>query len=221
MNGKIIMLKIYCINLEKRSDRWSQIQLNFQLKGLPASMVQRWNAIPDEEFGALGCAKSHVAVLANFLTKDNEPYCLILEDDFEFIRPWNEFIERFNEIAGQSIEWDALLLTGTQVLAYGPQLPGVAKVLEAQTTAGYFLSRRYAAQVLGCFAESVSQMELMRDKLPNSWLIQHYAIDVAWKYLQRRDRWYIFSPAFGRQRPGFSDIENCEVSYDKLTYGLI
>ena len=215
------MLKIYCINLEKRSDRWKQIQLNFQLNGLPSSMVERWNAIPDEAFGALGCAKSHVAVLANFLTKDSEPYCLVLEDDFEFIRPWNEFVERFNEIAGQSIDWDAILLTGTQVLAYGHQLPGVAKVLEAQTTAGYFVSRRYAAKVLGCFAESVSQMELMRDKLPNSWLIQHYAIDIAWKYLQRCDRWYIFSPAFGRQRPGFSDIENCEVSYDALTYGLM
>jgi hypothetical protein len=47
-----------------------------------------------------------------------------------------------------------------------------------------------------------------------------FAIDQAWKALQRRDRWYIFSPAFGRQRPSFSDIEQRDVDYDAMTYGL-
>jgi glycosyl transferase family 25 len=214
------MLKIYCINLEKRSDRWDQILANFQTYGLPASLVQRWTAVADTDFGALGCAKSHVAVLSNFLTNHSEPYCLVLEDDFDFVRPWNEFVECFNSIAAERIDWDVLLLAGTSVLAMAAQSPGLARVVESQSTVGYFVNRKYAARLLGCFAESIPHMEGMHGRIPQTWLMERFSIDQTWKKLQRRDHWYIFSSAFGRQRPGYSDIENREVNYDNLTYGL-
>ena len=118
-------------------------------------------------------------------------------------------------------DWDALLLMGTAVIALPAKSNGLARVLESQSAAAYLFSRRYAAQLLACFADSIPHIESLRGLSPRAHVTHRFAVDQAWKTLQRRDRWYIFSPAFGRQRPGFSDIEQRDVNYDALTYGLI
>lgn len=214
------MLRIIAINLDRRSDRWVALRETFHAQGLNPDVVRRLPAVEDAGFGALGCAKSHLQALSDFLTRDDAPFCLVLEDDFELLRPWAEFVATFNRLAEERVDWDALLLMGTAVLAGPPRAPGVARLLEAQSAAAYLVGRRYAATVLGCFADSVPQMESLRGLGPSHPLNLRLAVDQAWKVLQRRDRWYIFSPAFGRQRPSFSDIEQREVDYQSMTYGL-
>ena len=214
------MLRIYAINLDHRGDRWQALQANAQAHGLAPQAIRRWSAVADADFGALGCAKSHVAALAHFLTADDAPYALVLEDDFEFVRPFGELLQAVNALNAQRLDWDVLLLMGTAVLALPPQPGGVARVLESQSAAAYLFPRRYAAQLLGCLAEGLPHMEAMRGSPLRPVVAHRHAVDQAWKALQRRDRWYIFSPAFGRQRPGFSDIERREVDYGALTYGL-
>lgn len=214
------MLKIYVLNLDKRADRWAAMQATCTAQGLNPAALQRLSAVEDAGFGALGCAKSHLAALSHFITHESAPYCLVLEDDFELVRPWGEFVTAFNGLAAERIDWDALMLMGTAVLALPPRAPGVARVIEAQSGAAYLLPRRYVPAVMACFAETIVQMETMRPLTPRHPLNARLAIDQAWKPLQRRDRWFIFSPAFGRQRPSFSDIEQRDVNYDALTYGL-
>lgn len=214
------MLSIYCINLDNRPERWAALQDSCARQGLAGAALRRWSAVADADYGALGCAKSHVSALAHFLTRDTAPYALVLEDDFELVRPWGEFVERFNALAPRRIDWDALLLMGTAVMAGPAQEPGFARVFEAQSAAAYLVPRRYAPQLLACFADSVPHMESLRGLQPRAAVTHRFAIDQAWKALQRRDRWYICNPAFGRQRPGWSDIERREVDYDSLTYGL-
>lgn len=214
------MLKIYAINLDKRADRWDALRESSERQGLNPAAIQRLPAIEDAEFGALGCAKSHVAALSHFLVHESAPYCLVLEDDFELVRPWGEFVATFNRLAEERVDWDALLLMGTAVLAPPPRAPGVARLLEAQSAAAYLLPRRYVPQVLACFADCVPHLEALRGLQPRSMVTMRHAIDQAWKALQRRDRWYVFSPSFGRQRPSFSDIEQRHVDYDAMTYGL-
>lgn len=214
------MLRTYCINLDRRTDRWHDLQANCAAHGLSPKALTRWSAVAEPEFGALGVAKSQTAALAHFLTQDSSPYALILEDDFDFVRPFGELIERFDALSQQRLDWDVLMLMGTAVMALPQQPPGVARVVEAQSAAGYLVSRRYAATVLGCFAESIVQMEQWRGLPSRAQVVHRHAIDQVWKPLQRRDRWYIFNPAFGRQRPSFSDIEGREVNYDAMTYGL-
>jgi GR25 family glycosyltransferase involved in LPS biosynthesis len=214
------MVNIYCINLDHRTDRWQEAQQNYTKYGLPPSAVQRWSAVSDPDFGALGCAKSHVSALGHFLTQSNAPYCLILEDDFDFVQPWDELVSRFAQLTQQHVEWDALLLMGTAVMAFPPIAPGVARLVESQSAAAYLVSRRYAATLLACFAECIPQMESLRHVLPHKVIQQRTAIDIAWNLLQRRDRWFIFSPGFGRQRLSYSDIEQKTVDYDAITYGL-
>ncbi|BDC39918.1 hypothetical protein [Paraburkholderia terrae] len=214
------MLKTYCINLDHRADRWADATRNYAAHGLATASVTRWSAFADSEFGALGCAKSHVAVLTHFLIHESAPYCLILEDDFDFVRPWNEFVESFNRLVTERIEFDAVLLTGTAALAYAPLPAGFARLVEAQTTAAYLVSRNYIPTLLSCFADSIPPMESMRHIRPREFVTMRLAIDMAWKRLQRKDRWYIGNPTFGRQRPSFSDIERRIVNYDAVTYGL-
>lgn len=214
------MLKTYCINLDKRQDRWAEVQASCQQAGMPMAALSRFPACEDADFGALGCAKSHVAVLADFLTRSDASWCLVLEDDFEFVKPWADFAQRFNALASARVEWDVLMLAGANVMAEPPQPPGVARVFEAQTTAGYLVSRAYAPRLLACFADSVPLMERLRAVQPRQYAMIRLSIDQVWKRLQRQDRWFILSPAVGRQRPSFSDIEGRHVDYDSQSYGL-
>lgn len=214
------MLKVYTINLDHRADRWREACANYAAHGLDPRAVQRFAAVADSGFGALGCAKSHVAALADFLCRSSEAYCLVLEDDFDFVRPFGDCVAGFDQLARQRLEWDVLMLMGTQVLAGPAGDGGFARVLEAQSAAAYLVSRRYAARLLGCFAGSVPQMEALAAPGLRPFAVSRLAIDQAWKPLQRRDRWYIFSPAIGHQRPSFSDIEQRHVDYDAQTYAL-
>jgi glycosyl transferase family 25 len=143
------MLRTYCINLDHRPQRWQALQDSCQAHGLAPQALTRWSAVSEPEFGALGCAKSHTAALAHFLTQDQAPYALVLEDDFDFVRPFGELIQSFNELTAQQVDWDVLLLMGTAVMAFPPQPFGLARVVESQSTAAYLVSRRYAATLLG------------------------------------------------------------------------
>jgi GR25 family glycosyltransferase involved in LPS biosynthesis len=211
-------LATYCINLDRRTDRWQESLANYASVGLSANEVSRWSASQDEDFGALGCAKSHVAVLGNFLTRRSEPYCLVMEDDFDFLCSWGDFVGKFNNLQSQGLDWDALLLSGTCTVAYSEAPPGVARVVESQSTSGYMLQRRYVPAVLHSFSQSVVMLEKFREYKPReNWTIR-FAIDQAWKTLQRTDRWYICSPAAGHQRASFSDIEQKQIDYAELSW---
>ncbi len=214
------MLNIYTINLAHRKDRWEEAQANYRACGLNPDAVQRWEASSEPGFGALGCAKSHVAALAHYLTQGQAPYCLVLEDDFDFVRPWSEFVDCFRRAITHQLEWDVILMMGTAVLATPSPVEGLARVIESQSTAGYLVSRRYAADLLACFAASLTYLERFRAPDLHRYAIPRMAVDMAWKPLQRRDRWYIATPALGHQRTSWSDIEQCATNYDAITFGM-
>jgi len=211
-------LAIYCINLEKRTDRWKECMANYAAVGLAATDVTQWGASLDSDFGALGCAKSHLAALADYMTRRSEPYCLVMEDDFDFLCNWSSFVDKFNRLQAQGLDWDALLLSGTCTVAYAEAPAGVARIVESQSASGYMLQRRYVPALLQSFSNSVVMLEKFRTYTPREHWTIRFAIDQAWKPLQRIDRWYICSPAAGRQRASFSDIEQKPVDYSDLEW---
>ncbi len=211
-------LAIYCINLDKRTDRWQECTQNYATMGLPADQVQRWSAFEDAAFGALGCAKSHLAALSDFMTRRTEPYCLVMEDDLDLLRPWNEFVLQFNALQASGFDWDVLLLAGTCTLAYPAAANGTARVLESQSASCYLMQRSYVHEVMHSFAYSVSKLELFRSYTPRDPWTLRFAIDQAWKNLQRVDRWFMVAPSMGHQRPSYSDIENKVVDYSDMAW---
>jgi NADPH-dependent curcumin reductase CurA len=72
---------------------------------------------------------------------------------------------------------------------------------------GYIINDHYYDTLIAVFEDAIPKFE----QTNHHWL---YAIDVAWKVLQRRDTWYCFSPRIGKQRPSFSDCGNCYSDVD-------
>lgn len=208
----------YVINLDKRTDRWKECIRNFTENGAPIDQFHRWSACEDATFGALGCARSHLLALADFIGNRTESHCLIFEDDFDFLYPWSIFIEKINRLVQSNIEWDVLMLAGTYTVAYTENSIGLSRVVESNSASGYLLTRQYANKLLACFANSVIQLQKIKEYNSRSFWVSRFAIDVMWKQLQFTDRWLIFTPVIGHQRPSFSDIEGRIVDYSSVSH---
>jgi glycosyl transferase family 25 len=213
-------LAAYRINLKKRTDRAEQCRGNEAAFGYPEGFISLKKAVEEPDYGAVGCGKSHIEGLTEFFLHGNSPYCMMLEDDFDFLRPAHELVETLGAIERSGVEWDVLLLCGTRVIPFEQPAaaPFLLRVLESQTTAGYIVHRRYVHKLLGCFTEAVAQLERFRAIEDRNFIGSRFAIDIAWKNLQHTDRWYVVNPTFGHQRAGFSDIEGKVNDYAYLTF---
>jgi hypothetical protein len=188
-------VKIYYINLEERGDRRKEIEN--ELTGIPEMfIVTRVNATK-HKLGAIGCSLSHIRTIEEFLNSgDNE--CIILEDDFVFTRDKKE-------LKIPVMSWDLIMLSGNvyNKIRFNEELD---KVIDAQTTSGYMINRKFAKKLIINMKDGVVQ-------LSKTYFRHYFALDMYWKHLQPKSKWYIFNPKFGKQREGFSDIENVYVNY--------
>ena len=104
----------YCINLDRRVDRWKRAQKQF--KKINLNNVIRVSAVdgklePPASIppGAVGCLKSHLGVFKDAKQKDLNSF-LMLEDDVEFD---DDFHNKFNEIESQIPEDFEMLYLGS------------------------------------------------------------------------------------------------------------
>jgi hypothetical protein len=81
---------------------------------------------------------------------------------------------------------------------------GIKELVYSQTTSGYCIHKDSVTEVYNNFKESAAALE-------NGNAIHQYAVDVFWNRLPMKR--YSFSPNMGYQYPGYSDIENRNVSY--------
>lgn len=189
-------MKAYYINLNHRTDRKQHIEE--QLKNQAITNYERIEAIHVPWFGALGCTLSHIKTLEKFLNESEDETCMILEDDFIFTRNFSEF--KFPEF-----DWDVIMLSGN-VLESQEYSYGFKKVIDAQTTSGYIVTRKFAPKLLENFKNG-SEL-FLKFKIPDK-----YAIDMYWKILQPISNWFVCDPKFGIQMPSYSDIENWFSNY--------
>ena len=116
-----------CINLDKRSDRWSRMQSRFSENGL--NLVVRFPAIDGASLnipaswrsfpGAYGCLQSHLAVVEQAREKA-QPSVLIFEDDVVLAPEFNRSFDCY--VAQVPAGWDMLFLGAI----HGPPLIKVA-----------------------------------------------------------------------------------------------
>jgi FkbM family methyltransferase len=203
----------FYINLQRRTDRKVLIEAEFKRMGL--SSCTRFDAITHTN-GAVGCSKSHCGVLKLALLQKT-PLVLVLEDDFTF-HPDADLFRR--NLAGflrskrskdkeGDFDFDCAVLTtcipvlripdGELARYQSCQPPDITvRVLEASSAAAYLVPARYIPTLLHCFEASVPLLE----STGQHWT---YACDRAWAPLQRRDRFFVFRPLLGYQRPSPSD----------------
>ena len=193
------------INLEHRSDRLEHVKEELKKIGVEGERV---NAVKLAQ-GAIGCTMSHIKCIELAKTR-NWPHVFICEDDITFTNPslFLENIKKFHE--NKDIIWDVLIIGGNNVPPYQKVQPYCARVLNCQTTTGYIVKSDFYDVLIDNFKEGVQKL------MKNPANKREFAIDMYWKRLQMQYYWYMIMPATVTQYENYSDIEDRNMSYDRL-----
>ena len=123
------------------------------------------------------------------------------------VKQVNSFLATFQD------NWDVMLLAGNNYPPFKIEAPYCFKVENCQTATCYLVCSRYYDTLLRNFEEGVAHLETDPG---NKKVYSLYGCDQYWKKLQRTDKWYLITPTCVTQRPGYSNIENHFVDYEKL-----
>lgn len=198
-------MKGYYINLEKRTDRDDYMKKHVLTRPFFKN-IERFNAIEHEK-GAVGCTLSHIECLKKFQAM-NEPYYMILEDDFFVLSEENFqcFTEAFEKVKEEA--WDIIILTPRGKTHTKNICDEFHRVVDNQTTTGYIIRHEFISVLLPVFENSVKYLESGGN--PDLW-----ALDSCWKPLQESTQFWYFKKIYAGQLPGYSDIEKRPVNYNQ------
>ena len=193
------------INLEHRIDRLVHVKHELAKINVVGS---RFNAIKLAN-GAVGCSMSHLKCLEQ-AKQNGSPYVFVCEDDIQFLDP-----ELFLKNLGLFCEtiksdWDVLIISGNICPPFQPICDFCVKLINCQTTTGYIVQQHYYDTLIANYREGITK--LLSDPTNK----REYAIDMYWKRLQAKDRWYMIVPPTVVQMEGFSDVEGRETNYKHL-----
>ena len=199
--------KTFCINLDRRFDRWSECVAEFDKNKLVG--IERFKAVDGKDLTELPkgfLTTSRLAlVLTNMLILDkaieeNYSSILILEDDVEFTKQVGNKKSFFDSLPE---DWDMLYFGGNHNTHVGSEPPTIIndKVCKLHNT----FSTHCVAINNKAFKEVLERLK----KCDN-------ALDVIYSELQKKLNVYSFYPMIATQRVSFSDIENKMTDYKWL-----
>lgn len=190
--------KIYCINLDRRLDRWSQSEEQFKKLGIE---VERFSAI-EPSSGNTYINKGELGVLQSnleLIKKAKEQKCnniLIFEDDVEFSP---NFQSLFNSFYSQiPSNWDMIYFGGNHVHGFIPTSANVVRMLGSYAIHSIVIRNTLFEKIIEILPESKKQ------------------VDVYYAELHRTHHAYCFMPHLTWQRPNYSDIAQANVDYTFL-----
>lgn len=193
------------INLESRTDRLSHV--TNELKKLEV-VGTRFNAVKMAN-GAVGCTISHIKCLELAKTS-NFPYVFICEDDICFGNP-ELLLSHLKKIETElNVDWDVLIIGGNMVPPFKMHGDFCAQIFNCQTTTGYIVKQHYYDTLIQNFKDGLNLL------LRNPHNKRDYAIDMYWKSLQLKHKWFIVMPLTVYQLEGYSDIEQHNTNYKHL-----
>jgi GR25 family glycosyltransferase involved in LPS biosynthesis len=206
--------KIYCINLDRRPDRWYESVKIFEANGLE---VERFPACDGQLIdtgygkvynGELGGTISHTRIIKKILDSGVKN-ALILEDDIEF----NEnFFEKTRESLEELPEnWDMLFFGGNHTGGYDKVTKNLVRV--------------YRTYALHCYAVNRKALEVIYDNMIrfightlscNRQLTPSVAADYYMAKTHPLLNVYSIHPNITWQRESFSDLQQDVMIYDFL-----
>jgi len=192
LNKYLDNVKVIVINLKERNDKRIYIEEEFKKRNI------KFNFFSAERHNdpKRGCLESHLNVIKNAI-KNNEKYLLIMEDDCKFING-------FGNIESPPPNWDMIYLGGTVHRVLDKKYKGYARI-QCWTTHGYIIN--------------LNNKDLVSKILE----AENYDGEIDRYYLEKihpNFNAYVCDPMIAIQKPGFSDIENREVSYDFMQHTL-
>lgn len=206
-NGLNNFDKIYYINLDHRKDRLHHIQKELNKTNIEMHKIQKISGVV-AKFGSLGCSKSHYLALEMFInSKENN--CIIFEDDFSFTENQSAINLLINRVFNELIEFDVVMLSANIFgIAEKTQFNFVTKIIDAQTTSGYAVNKKFAPKLLNNLNESITSLENLGHST------HELVYDQYWKKLQPSSNWYCLKPKIGKQMKSYSNIEQKDVDYN-------
>jgi GR25 family glycosyltransferase involved in LPS biosynthesis len=196
---------VFYINLESRKDRLEHITHQLAQTNIDPQKIERIDAVYDPINGAVGCTKSHCIALEQFIDSEYKT-CLILEDDFEFTLPQDQTNQMVDRLFQEVPKYDVVMLAANVGQCVRTEHDFLGKILNAQTTGGYAVHRKFARTLLKNMREGLAQLE-------KTGLGPAFAVDMYMKRLQPQSNWFCFNPKLGKQIKSYSDIERRVVNY--------
>jgi GR25 family glycosyltransferase involved in LPS biosynthesis len=196
--------KIIYINLNKREDRREEIEKELQDYSLS---FERFEAI-EKNYG-LGSLMSHLEVL-KIARERQYKNILIFEDDFQFIVSKEKVEEELSNLFDSNIDFDVcFLINGAFKIEDIENYSFIKRTTHSSTASAYIVKQHYYDTLIELYEENVPLLE----STGLHWL---YTNDKCWDKLQMKDKWYLFTNPFGKQRPGYSDNSQSYTNYDDL-----
>ncbi len=207
--------KIYCINLDKRTDRWEEFQQDtFEGLELDKDKFERISAIDTTSLyhasGAIGCSISHLKVWKDII-KNGYKSALVFEDDFKpevSVDVFNTTISTLYSIHPEfsvcCLGWNSGLKT-----VFLDRGSGFSFANDIHTASCYIITLEYAKLMYDSVVAGVINM--LHDQHHRS--SRKNAIDQVWCKFQNHD-WLVASPRMGIQRGGHSDIQGHFTDYN-------
>jgi GR25 family glycosyltransferase involved in LPS biosynthesis len=206
--------KIYCINLDRRPDRWSECEDIFNKMDLK---VERFSACDGQLIntgygkvynGELGGTISHTRMIKHI--KDQElDKVLILEDDIEFC---NNFEDNFkNAVKDLPDEWDMFFFGGNHTGGCIPISPNIGKVCRTLALHSYGINKKAVDTIYENMIRFIGHTLCCNKQLEPS-----VAADFYMAKLQPHLNCYSITPNLTWQRESFSDLQQDVMNYEFL-----
>lgn len=206
--------KIYCLNLERRPDRWEEStkvfkNLNLSVDKFPAFDGQTIDLGYGKPYnGDIGCGISHIKVLKSAI-ENKLKNVLILEDDVMFS---DNLLEIFQKVTLElPDDWDILFFGGNHQGGALKISENIARVYNTYTTHCYAINSK-------CFETIYKHMVSKIEYVLNCGykLDECVAVDYYMAQLHRKLNVYSVYPNIAWQRESYSDIQQDVRNYDHI-----
>lgn len=192
--------ELYCINLDRRTDRWEHAQKEFYSVGI-LDRIQRVSAVEHSD-GRIGLIKSFLKIFKDVQERGIENV-LIFEDDVHFL-PENNPIETLEKAISQAggIEWSLFYLganTHERCNIFRPNLIMIRNAFSAHAVA---YSHKTYKQIIERF-EKTNEIRGIND-INDVFFCQE---------IQNKRTCFLTNPIIATQYPSYSDLEKRDVNY--------
>ena len=193
---------IYCIILDRRTDRWKFMKEQFEKNSF---VYYRFSAVDgkkafqniqdDYKKGWLACFSSHLKIIEKMILEEISEI-IILEDD-AVLHP--NFEDKFKNAIREIPEGPIFCyLGGSNIQEPKPFSDNVSVCKETLSTVGYYINLEFAKNIL---------IPYMKNLLINK------EIDSVYTDMQKKHTMYMVMPRVVYQKEDFSDIQDRQVNY--------
>jgi len=203
--------KIFYINLDERTDRKDSFEKHMKKYDLE---FERFSAIKDN-FGAFGCAKSHLSVLKN-AKNNNLENVIIMEDDIAFDISPEMLDEKLKLIFDNELDFDVFHLSYRYRISDDvPEYSYLKKLSYCHYCSCYIINKKCYDEIIECWEKSLILLSPENSDLGLEWhqKTARYSCDISYIPLLRKKNWYCFDKPVCVQLNGQSDIVNRYINH--------